>query len=130
MSQYPAVKEALDLYRCHENLNREGKVNAAMSLMEWGVFSNRHIASFSGLSPSYVNGLSKKGDHSGGRLDPEALPLVIDLIHAANRGEHSYRAVAKALDAGISGHMLARLTGRPQSTLARQARTARKMMTS
>lgn len=120
--QHAAVKEAIYVYRHRDNMDRQTRVDKARSLAEWGCFSNRQIGKLVGLHPHEVSEYTGKKDHTGGRLKPESLPHVLNVIEMHNRGEVNHSLVKRALEAGCSSTMLARLTGRPQTTLSWQAR--------
>jgi hypothetical protein len=114
-----ALKEARDTFALRNKLDRQQKVDAAVSLGEWGIFSNRNIAKFAGLDPSVVNGVLSNPARNGGRLTPEALPTLIEIIHTRIRGEINTNLVRLAVQQGVSVNYLAKLTGLPQRTVAR-----------
>lgn len=119
---HQAVKEAIYTFQHRDHMERQTRVDKARSLAEWGCFSNRQIGKLVGLHPHEVAEYTGKKDHTGGRLKPESLPHVLEVIEIHARGEVSHHAVKRALDAGCSSIMLARLSGRPQTTLSWQAR--------
>jgi hypothetical protein len=119
MRHLEALKEARDTYARRENLDRQQKVDAAVSLGEWGIFSGRHIAQFTALDPATVNKLISNPDRNGGRLSPEAIPTIIEIIFMRQRSEIDTKLVRKAVEQGTSVNFLAKLTGTPQRTMAR-----------
>lgn len=121
MTNHAALTQARDTWRGRANLDKQGKFDAAVALGEWGLFSNRHIAKFTGLSPATVNALITKPERTGGRLEPEALEPVIEVLHMRVRGEIDNAKVRTAIEAGVSVNFLAKLAGIPQRTLARIA---------
>lgn len=121
---HAAVAEAIHAFAHRNNFDRQQKADVAISLAEWGVFSNRHIAAFLDMTPALVGQFTHKTDKTGGTLKPESLPHVLRVIELEHRGEVDHFAVKRALDAGCSSIMLARLTGRPQTSLSRHARIA------
>lgn len=123
--QLPAVQHALRVHTARATLTKEQKLNEAIALAEWGTFSNRQIAGFLALRPSLIHGITGKTDNRGGKLLPEALPLIAELIYMDARSERSRTAVVATLRAGVSNGMLARLTGLPESTISRWERAAR-----
>lgn len=120
---HAAVKEAIYAYAHKDTYDAQAKLDAAVSLAEWGLFSNRQIAKLVGTHPANVASWTTKRDRTGGTLKPEALPDVLKVIEIHARGEVDHAAVKKALE-GVSSTMLARLTGRAQTTLSYQARRA------
>lgn len=124
-----ALEQAVFHFEHKGNYSRAAKVEAAQELAEWGVFSNRHIALFTGLRLADLSTYTGKTDRTGGSLTMESIPHIVKVINLEARGEVDYRAVKRAIDAGCSALMLSRLTGRPQSTLSRHARMAVGMAT-
>jgi len=120
----PAVNHALTVHADHADWGREKLVNEARALAEWGVFSNTHIAAFTGLRIGIVNGITDKSDHTGGTLRPEALSKVIEVIRMSVQSERTPSVAVSALRSGVSSIMLARLTGLPQTTISRWHRQA------
>lgn len=119
-----ALVEANYTYEHKEHFNRQGLVDAAVSLAEWDLFSNRQIAAITGLDARVVGALTKKTDRTGGAFNPAALGNVIELSEARARGEKGSEAIAAALQGGVSLSMLAKLVDAPKSTLARHAQAA------
>ena len=123
MTHLPAVQHAQRVHTNRHESTREALINEAVALGEWGVYSKRQVASFTGLRPALINDLLPKSDRTGGTLKPESLGYIIILMRATAREEDDCKAIADALKAGVSSIMLARLTGRSQSTLSRRARS-------
>jgi len=117
------VQHAQRVHASRHEFTREALVNEAVALGEWELFSGRQISAFTGLRPALVNDLIAKTDRTGGTLKPESLGYIIILMRATAREEDDCQAIADALKAGVSSIMLARLTGRSQSTLSRRARS-------
>lgn len=114
-----ALQQAANYYERRAFLSKEDKYNAIVALAEWHLFSNRQIASFIGASAATVNGVTGKTLRTGGRLKPQALRPVIEVIHMRVRGEIDKPLVRAAVKSGVSVNMLAKLTGIPQRTVAR-----------
>ena len=123
MTHLTAVQHAQRVYVNHLAYGREALVNEAVALGEWGIYSKRQVAAFTGLRPALINDLLPKSDRTGGTLKPESLGYIIILMRATAREDDDCQAIADALKAGVSSIMLARLTGRSQSTLSRRARS-------
>lgn len=119
MRHLEALKQARDIHARKENLDKQGKVDAAVALGEWGIFSGRHISTFTGLDPVLVSKLVPNPERNGGRLTPEAIPTIIEIIQAHNRSELDRNLMRKAVEQGASVNFLAKLTGIPQRTVAR-----------
>lgn len=125
MSHYAAVKKAHVHARARGDYTREQRLEAARELVEFDLFSNRQIEKFTGATHKAIGILSGKTDTTGGRITAEALPLILDIFEIQHRGEVSYPAYAKAVDAGVSATTLARLLERPQTSVARYVRRGR-----
>jgi len=123
MTHLPAVQHAQRVHANRHEFTREALVNEAVALGEWELFSGRQISAITGLRPALVNDLIAKTDRTGGTLKPESLGYIIILMRATAREDDDCQAIADALKAGVSSIMLARLTGRSQSTLSRRARS-------
>lgn len=124
------LEEAQWVYSRLGNYDRQQRFDAAISLAEWGVFSLRQIAKITGISHTAVAGLVQaKNDKSGGKLDPEALEPLVDLMQARRKGEDlDPDQVVEALDAGngTSPYMASKLTDIPRMHLVRRYERARK----
>ena len=123
MTHLTAVQHAQRVHTNRHEFTREVLVNEAVALGEWGIYSKRQVAAFTGLRPALINDLLPKSDRTGGTLKPESLGYIIILMRATAREDDDCQAIADALKAGVSSIMLARLTGRSQSTLSRRARS-------
>jgi hypothetical protein len=122
MSHVTAIKQAKYAFDHRENATREEKVNAVIELAEWNLFSNRQLAHLTGLNRGAVAGVNSKTDRTGGALDGEALAPILELIATNARGDKDDSAIRRAIDAGASGRMVARLTGISQSAVSRASR--------
>jgi hypothetical protein len=121
MTNLEAVRQAKYHFEHKANYTKQTRIDAVIELAEWLLFSNRQIASFTGMRSHEVAAYTGKTDRTGGNLAGESLGLVIDLIHTTHRGEVSYPLTAKAVAAGASTRMISRLTGLAQRTVARWA---------
>lgn len=119
-----ALKEANYIYTHRDSYDQQGLTDAVVALAEWKLFSNRQIVDITGSDMRTVSALTKKTDRTGGSFNPDALPAVIELTEARTRGERGEKAIAAALEGGVSLSMLARLTGASKSTLSRHAQAA------
>lgn len=115
MNHLEAVTHAHEVYTTRDTLTREEKIEQARRLAKFGVYSNRQIATFTGLRPALVNTINEKRDKSGGNLEPESLPFIARII----QGEKTPDMIATALAAGAGPTMLARLSGLSGSMIAR-----------
>jgi hypothetical protein len=97
---------------------RQQRVDDAVALGETGVFSNNNIALIVGLDVGMVGRLTGKTDKTGGRFNPEGLPLILDLSLAWRAHKicdaHLVRAI---VGAGVSPSIVAKLTGISRGTL-------------
>lgn len=119
-----AVREAKSAFERKAGADKETRINNVVSLAEWQVYSNRQISTFTGMDPHDVAAWTKKTDRTGGNLTGEALGPILEVIAIDARSEVDDYATKRALDAGCSTRMLARLTGLTQSSITRAARRA------
>lgn len=119
MKHLEALKQARDIHARRSELSKESKLDAAVALGKFGIFSGRHIAAFTGLDPVTVSKLVPNPERNGGRLSPAAIPTIIDIIHAQARSEVDRNLLRRAVELGTSVNFLAKLTGIPQRTVAR-----------
>ncbi|MDL5351123.1 hypothetical protein [Microbacterium sp. zg-YB36] len=122
-----ALEEAIFVHEHRDNLDRQARFDAAVSLAEWGVFSGAQIGTITGLNRATVAKLIGKKDRTGGRLTVESLKPLLHLAQLRRRDEVDVLAVKEALDAGASRRMCARLTGWSEGQLRRQADRAEAM---
>lgn len=114
-----AIRQAHHLYATKDRLSRQQLVDEVVSQAEWDVWSNRHLATLSGLRPAFVNELTGKRDKTGGTINPSRLGDLADVAAARNRGEDVRARVAELAGDGFSSTMIARLTGIPVSSIGR-----------
>ena len=122
LTNLAAVRQAKWHYDHKAEYTREDKVNAAIELAEWKLFSNSQITVFTGLETHKVGRYTLKTDRTGGRLDGGALAPIIELFGIQARGEISASAICAALDAGASVGMLVRLLGLSATSVRRYAK--------
>ena len=103
---------------------KQMQVDMVIALAEFSLFSNAHIAEFTGMRPSDVTAFTRKTDTTGGRLPGASLGPVLEVMYMRNRHETDVQAVATALAAGVSKGMLSKLSGIPMTTLIRYAKKA------
>ncbi len=121
------LEEAAYVVTHIDAMDREARINAAVSLGKWGVFSKRNIAAITALQPAEVGALVSKSDRSGGRLDAAILPQMLELAIQRRRGEELDPELVRLVLAGASDYVAARLTDIPRTTL--QAAAIRKERT-
>lgn len=121
-----ALEQALYYFERRDNLDRDQKIEAAIALGEWGLFSARQIALALDMSHPEVAKLVKKSDRTGGRFRPEALRPLLKLARLTARGEVDVALVKLVLDAGVSKYFASKFTGLSPSTIERRYRKAEK----
>lgn len=106
-----------------EMIRRQWQFDDARALGECGVFSNRNIALITGLAHTTVADLTGKATRTGGRLNPESLPMLLDAAqHWLRYHAVDVQSVQVAIDLGTSIGMVEKLAGIPHSTLQRRLR--------
>lgn len=119
MRHLEALKQARDIHARRDTLDKQARIDAAIELGGYGIFSGRHISTFTGLDPVTVSKLVPNPERNGGRLSPDAIPTIIEIIRAHARSEVDRNLLRKAVEQGTSVNFLAKLTGIPQRTVAR-----------
>lgn len=114
-----ALYRAHYIHQHHPTMDRQARVDAAIELAEYGVFSNRHVSELTGLRPAFVNELTGKTDRTGGTMNPQRLGDLADVAEARNRGEDVRARIAELAEDGFSSTTIARLTGIPVSSIGR-----------
>jgi hypothetical protein len=122
-----ALEQALDFHKRHKDMDRQARFDAAVALGEWGVFSARNIADIVGLPKNVVPALIGKKSRDGGKLNPAALEHIAEVARLWRRGEVDVFATKRAIDAGTTTWVVARLTGISRSQIRRQYEKAVKL---
>lgn len=116
------VNAAANAYAIRNNLAGREKRPLARRLGQHGVFSLNQIAAILGTSTSVIHEEVTKTDRTGGRLNPDTLGLIRDLLEQERIGQPYGFFAAEILRAGTSPLVLERLTGIPALTLRQAAR--------
>lgn len=123
-----ALEQALFYWERHVYMSREQRLNAAIELGEWGIFSARQIGAIVGIEWWAAHAKSQKIDRTGGRLDPASLPALHKLAVVRARNEVDVFLVHEALSTGTSVRVASKLTGIPETTLKRHAARAQELL--
>ena len=98
---------------------RQLAVEDAESLFETGVFSIRHIMLITGLPQTFIYELLSRKSRTGGKFNPEALPMLYDLwLQWAQARTCDKRELTTIVKLGVSPLMIERLVGIPKNTVA------------
>jgi len=117
-----ALTQAIDFHQRASRFSRQAKLDAAVALGEWGVFSAAQISEMLDIPKWERKAIAphiRKTDRTGGRLRPEALEPLLRVAQLRANGEIDVFAVKAAIDAGASMRMASRLTGVPETSLKR-----------
>jgi hypothetical protein len=89
-----------------------------------GQFSVRQLSNIANnkISASTLSRYLVRKTRNGGRLNPESLRDLLDLLKSWELGVVDYRVVKRILNAGNSQNVIARLTGISQSAISRNTR--------
>lgn len=123
-----ALEEALWFMDRREILDKDAKIQAAIALGGYGVFSSRMIAAILQMPHTYVAAVINKRDRTGGKFRPEALKPLLKVAQNRANGEIDVFAVKEALDAGVTKYLASRLTNVPPTSLERQYARAEILM--
>jgi hypothetical protein len=117
------VRAAKDIYERRHTFDAEMTERAVRLLAEHKdadgrpLWSMAQVALFTGAKPTLVRRVMSKTDHSGGRINPASLDLLLEMIALNDRNERNTALVAKIIDDGTSSYMVAKLVGRPVATV-------------
>lgn len=117
MNKRNEVKQAHAIYRRREALKMEGLAEAVDTLAGHGLWSRRQIMAITGGTEHAVRSTFTKGDHTGGRFNPDTLDLLLELFELQDMNEQNPHLIAYIVDKGTSVRMLSRLSGIPESTI-------------
>ena len=117
-----AINEAIWIRDNCERISKELLIERLQEISEYGIFSNRQLARIckSKVSPSLIGAYTRKSNNVGGRIAPESLEDLREALFSKERGRTDYAHVKRALEAGTSQGMVARVTGINQSTISRK----------
>jgi hypothetical protein len=117
-----AINEAIWLRDNAEKISSDLLALRIQEIAEYDLFSNRQISVIIGglLSHSTIGKFVKKEDKSGGRLNPKSLEDISLALFSKARGRIDYSAIERALEAGTSQGMIAKLSGISQSTISKK----------
>ena len=117
-----AINEAIWLRDHAEKISLDLLYLRIQEIAEYGVFSSRQIANIAGniVSHATISRFIQKDDKSGGRLNPKSLEDIALALFSKARNRIDYSAIQRALEAGTSQGMIAKLTGISQSTISRK----------
>lgn len=117
-----AIHEAIWIRDNARKISKELLIEKAQDLAEYGLFSNRQISKISDgvLSHVTVSTYIPKENKTGGRFSPQSLEDIALVLFSKERNRVDYNAVKRAMDAGTSPGMIARLTGVSQSSISKK----------
>lgn len=121
MIAHSALAEAASIYRNRDDLDKEERTAAAVTLSGHRLWSNRQIADIVGLPRHVIDSVARRPERTGGRFVAEALEPTLELLKKRLNGETDKELAASIVEMGVSTSFLARLTGLSQRTIARAA---------
>jgi len=116
-----AINEAIWIRDHAKQIERSLLIERLQDLAEYDLFSNRQMQSICGKVISYttIGGYTQKTSKNGGRLAPESLEDIRDILFEKHNGRINYKAIERVLQAGTSQGMISKLTGVAQSTISK-----------
>lgn len=122
MEEKAVLEEAIEAWIAHRPRgNQQPQVEACQRLAQHGVFSNAQLAAITGLSKDRVGTITRKRDHTGGRLAVHTMPLMLRLQVDYANGVRNERLLKTILSQGTSQRTVARLTGIHVKAIERMA---------
>lgn len=121
MMTMTCAEHATEAYLRPRSGDRRPQMDDVEALASYRVFSNRHLEAITGLDELTVASITRKTDHTGGRLNVETLPLIARLEDDWENGIRNEHLVRLIVARGTSRGMLAKLTSIPLKDLDRMA---------
>jgi len=118
-----AIEDALAAYTRPPDTPRQKRIEDAHTLNSHGVFSKRNIVAITGLPAWVIDAEIEKNYKTGGRFNPEMLPLIHD-FHQSLDGQPDVSLFRMITSQGVSFDFLCKLTGVPKSTMQYRTRDA------
>lgn len=117
-----AISMAIYLRDNSETIPEDRLPSLIFDLSDYGVFSNRQIANLlnNRFNHSKIKKFTGKSQKTGGRLSPESLEDIREVLFSKNRNQIDYEAVSRAVKAGTSQSMITKLSGVSQSSISRR----------
>ena len=107
-----AVQEANAIYRRRSTLNTPEKRDEAIKVLAGHeVWSNANIHDITGASIWFIHLLAPKSAKTGGKINPETLEDIAEIIRQKDRGELDRSLFERVVDRGTSVYVLSRLSG-------------------
>lgn len=122
MTAMTCLEQATEAYLRPRGRDRQQQMDDCVALAEWRLLSNRHLSAITGLPEATVAAISKKSDHSGGRLNVTTLPLLLAVERDWAKGYENAWLMRQVVDQGTSMGMLATITGIPFNDVRRNVR--------
>jgi hypothetical protein len=111
MTAMTCLEQATEAYLRPRGGDRQRQLDDCVELAEWKLLSNRHLSAITGLPEATVAAISKKSDHSGGRLNVTTLPLLLAIEQDWKRGHENGWLMRQVVEQGTSMGMLSLITG-------------------
>lgn len=100
---------------------KESLLASILELSSYDLFSNRQLAKICRNRISYptIRKYTLKNNKSGGRINPNSLEEIRDILYARHNGVNNYNLIKIVLEDGTSQGMISKLTGVPQSSISK-----------
>jgi hypothetical protein len=116
-----AINEAIWIRDHAKQIERPLLIERLQDLAEYEIFSNRQMQAICHNVISYttIGNYTRKSTKTGGRLAPESLEDLRDILFEKHSGRINYKAIERVLQTGTSQGMISKLTGVAQSTISK-----------
>lgn len=115
-----AIAMAIRLRDNSDSYGEEELRGTIVQLTEKNVFSIRQISNMCGKSPATLSRIVQRTSRTGGKLNPQHLEEIRDLIFQQDIDQVDWQTVKKITSDGTSADMLSRISGIPKSTIHRK----------
>jgi hypothetical protein len=118
------IAKCIQLRDTSFDLSREQLDLLIKDIAGYNVVSARQIArlSLGAISPSSVTRVVKKRTKTGGKLNPESLEAIREIIFEFDLGRVDWQKVLGVISSGTSPEIIVRFSGISRSTLYRKIR--------
>lgn len=118
-----ALAMSIKLRDRSDEMDLEQLKEAVKELGNFQIFSYRQISAIAknNISHSTIGRLVVKPQRTGGKLNPQDLEKIRDIIFQRSLGVIDWDKVSSVLRNGTSADMLVKLTGIPKTTMHRKA---------
>ena len=117
------ISKSIEFRNSAQSLDKDALYRAVKEVGQYDLWSTRQIVSMCDKKVSHgtVAKLITKKDKRGGKLNPQHLEALREIIFQKSINKVNWGTVSEVLSSGTSVDMLVRVTGLPKTTVYRKA---------